>query len=394
MRMGARSNDGITALKYGEFIRQMPAGTAQLSRRRSLLERMHLDWFLLAILLLLTTFGLIVLYSASDHSIGTVYRQGRFFLISYALMLFIAQLDLERVKRFAPLAYMGGFFLLLLVPVFGAHAKGATRWLNIGGFQFQPSEIMKLAGPMAVAWYLASRALPPRFRHIMVALAIIFVPALVVAKQPDLGTAILIAAAGAFVLVLAGLSWRYIATAIAVAAAAAYPLWEYVLHDYQRKRILTLLDPEEDKLGAGWNIIQSKTAIGSGGFLGKGWLLGTQSHLDFLPEGHTDFIIAVLSEEWGLRGVLFLLLLYMALIARGMWIAAHAQHCFARLLAGSVVLTFFVYVFVNMGMVSGLLPVVGVPLPLISQGGTALVVLFAGFGLLMAIASERRIVSQ
>ncbi|HEY3698402.1 MAG TPA: rod shape-determining protein RodA [Spongiibacteraceae bacterium] len=381
-------------MKYGDFIRQMPAGTAELSRRRGLLERLHIDWILFVILLMLTTFGLIVLYSASDHSIGTVYRQGRFFLIAYGLMLFIAQLDLERIKRFAPWAYLGGLFLLLLVPIFGAHAKGATRWLNIGGFQFQPSEIMKLAAPMAVAWYLASRVLPPRFRYIVTALAIIFLPALLVAKQPDLGTAILIAAAGFFVLLLAGLSWRYIVTAAAIIGAAAYPLWEYVLHDYQRKRILTLLDPEEDKLGAGWNIIQSKTAIGSGGFHGKGWLLGTQSHLDFLPEGHTDFIIAVLSEEWGLRGVLFLLTLYLALIARGMWIAVNAQHCFARLLAGSMVLTFFVYVFVNMGMVSGLLPIVGVPLPLISQGGTALVTLFAGFGLLMAIASERRILVQ
>ncbi len=372
----------------------MPAGTADLSRRPSLLARLNIDWLLLLILLALTAYGLIVLYSASDRSIATVYKQGRFFLIAYVLMVFIAQLDLERVKRFAPWVYLGGLVLLLLVPVIGSHAKGATRWLSIGGFQFQPSEIMKLAVPMAVAWYLASRVLPPRFKYIVVALAIIFIPALLVAKQPDLGTAILIAAAGSFVLLLAGLSWRYLTAAVAVFGAAAYPLWQYVLHDYQRKRILTLLDPEEDKLGAGWNIIQSKTAIGSGGFYGKGWLHGTQSHLDFLPEGHTDFIIAVLSEEWGLRGVLFLLTLYLALIARGMWVAVHAQHCFARLLAGSMVLTFVVYVFVNMGMVAGLLPIVGVPLPLISQGGTALVILFAGFGLLMAIASEKRIVVQ
>lgn len=381
-------------MKYGDFLRQMPAGTADLARRRGVLERLRIDWLMLAILLILTAFGLIVLYSASDRSIATVYKQGRFFLIAYALMIFIAQLDLERVKRFVLWVYLSSLILLLLVPVIGSHAKGATRWLNIGGFQFQPSEIMKLAAPMAVAWYLSSRVLPPRFKHVVAALAIIFVPAALVAKQPDLGTAILIAAAGFFAVLLAGLSWRYIATAVAVVGAAAYPLWEYVLHDYQRKRILTLLDPEQDKLGAGWNIIQSKTAIGSGGFYGKGWLQGTQSHLDFLPEGHTDFIIAVLSEEWGLRGVLFLLTLYLALIARGMWIAVYAQHCFARLLAGSMVLTFFVYVFVNMGMVAGLLPIVGVPLPLISQGGTALVTLFAGFGLLMAIASERRIVVQ
>jgi rod shape determining protein RodA len=381
-------------MKYGEFLRQMPAGTAQLSRRRNWFERLHLDWLLFVFLLALTTFGLIVLYSASDHSLPTVFRQGRFFLIAYTAMLVIAQLDLERIKRFAPWAYMGGFFLLLMVPLFGTIAKGAKRWLSVGGFQFQPSEVLKLAVPMAVAWYLAARILPPRLKHIAVALTIILLPTLLVAKQPDLGTAILIAAGGAFVLLLAGLSWRYIIAAVALIGAAAYPMWEYVLHDYQRKRILTLLNPEEDKLGAGWNIIQSKTAIGSGGFYGKGWLQGTQSHLDFLPEGHTDFIIAVLSEEWGLRGVLVLLTLYLAIIVRGMWIAAHAQHCFGRLLAGSVVLTFFVYVFVNMGMVAGLLPVVGVPLPLISQGGTALVVLFAGFGLLMAIASEKRIMIQ
>jgi rod shape determining protein RodA len=381
-------------MKYGDYVRQMPAGTNQLSRPRGLLQRLHLDWMLLAILLALTTFGLIVLYSASDHSLPTVFRQGRFFLIAYVVMLVIAQLDLERIKRIAPWAYVGGLGLLLMVPLFGTIAKGAKRWLSIGGFQFQPSEVMKLAVPMAVAWYLAARILPPRIKYIGAALGIILVPTLLVAKQPDLGTAILIAAAGAFVLLLAGLSWRYIAGAAALLAAAAYPMWEYVLHDYQRMRILTLLNPEQDKLGAGWNIIQSKTAIGSGGFYGKGWLQGTQSHLDFLPEGHTDFIIAVLSEEWGLRGVLVLLALYLAVIGRGMWIATHAQHCFGRLLAGSVVLTFFVYVFVNMGMVAGLLPVVGVPLPLISQGGTALVVLFAGFGLLMAIASEKRILIQ
>jgi rod shape determining protein RodA len=381
-------------MKYREYVRQMPAGTNQLSRRRSWLQSLHLDWLLLVFLLALTTFGLIVLYSASDHSLPTVFRQGRFFLIAYTLMLVIAQLDLERIKRIAPWAYVGGFALLILVPLIGTSAKGAKRWLSIGGFQFQPSEVMKLAAPMAVAWYLAARILPPRLKHIAAALAIILLPTLLVAKQPDLGTAILIAAAGSFVLLLAGLSGRYITAAIALIGAAVYPMWEYVMHDYQRKRILTLLNPEEDKLGAGWNIIQSKTAIGSGGFYGKGWLQGTQSHLDFLPEGHTDFIIAVLSEEWGLRGVMLLLTLYLAVIMRGMWIAAHAQHCFGRLLAGSVVLTFCVYVFVNMGMVAGLLPVVGVPLPLISQGGTALVVLFAGFGLLMAIASEKRILIQ
>ena len=245
-----------------------------------------------------------------------------------------------------------------------------------------------------VAWYLSSRVLPPRFKYVLAVLVLIGVPTGLIMHQPDLGTAILIAASGAFVLFLSGLSWRYIFTAIGALIAAIYPMWHFVMHDYQRKRVLTLLDPELDKLGAGWNIIQSKTAIGSGGFDGKGWLHGTQSHLDFLPEGHTDFIIAVLAEEWGLRGVLVLLFVYALLLMRGAWIAVNARHCFGRLLAGAIVLTFFVYIFVNMGMVAGLLPVVGVPLPLISQGGTALVTLFVSFGLLMSIATERRILLQ
>jgi len=381
-------------MRYGDFARQMPSGTATLVSRRGLLERIHIDPWLLLILLSITTFGLIVLYSASGRSVSTLYRQGTFFAIAYGVMFLVAQIDVERIKRGAPIAYVGGLFLLALIPFVGVIAKGAQRWLSIGGFQFQPSEIMKLVVPMAVAWYLSARVLPPSLKHIGIALALIGVPALFVAEQPDLGTSILISASGMFVLLLAGLGWRYILLAVGSVAAAAWPMWHFVLHDYQRRRILTLLDPEADKLGAGWNIIQSMTAIGSGGLTGKGWLQGTQSHLDFLPEGHTDFIIAVLSEEWGLRGVLVLLALYSAFLARGIWVAVSAQHSFGRLLAGSIVLTFFVYVFVNMGMVAGLLPVVGVPLPLISQGGTALVTLFAGFGLLMAISTERRILRQ
>src|SRR5690606_26821706 len=267
----------------------MPAGTAQLSRRPGWLSRLHMDWLLLLLVMGLTGFGLIVLYSASGHSMPTLFRQGRFFLIAYIVMLVIAQFDVERIKRLAPWAYAGGLGLLMLVPFVGTIAKGAQRWLNFGGFQFQPSEVMKVAVPMAVAWFLAARILPPRLKHVVVALVIIMVPTLLVAEQPDLGTSILVATAGAFVLLLAGLSWRYIVSAVVLIGAAIYPLWEYVLHDYQRGRVLTLLNPEADKLGAGWNIIQSKTAIGSGGFYGKGWLQGTQSHLDFLPEGHTDF---------------------------------------------------------------------------------------------------------
>jgi rod shape determining protein RodA len=381
-------------MSYSDFARQMGAGSAELRQRYPLAQRLHIDLPLLALLLLLTAVGLVVLYSASGQQMGSVIRQGLSFLIAYAVMFAVAQLDIERVKRLAPWGYLGGVVLLVLVELFGVHAKGAQRWLGVGGFRFQPSEIMKVVMPMTIAWYLSARILPPRFKYVMTTLVLIAIPTGLIMHQPDLGTAILIVASGAFVLFLSGLSWRYIVGVVAALLAALYPMWHFVMHDYQRQRVLTLLDPEADKLGAGWNIIQSKTAIGSGGFDGKGWLQGTQSHLDFLPEGHTDFIIAVLAEEWGLRGVLVLLAIYLLVMARGAWIAVNARHCFGRLLAGSVVLTFFVYVFVNMGMVSGLLPVVGVPLPLISQGGTALVTLFIGFGLLMAISTERRILMQ
>lgn len=381
-------------MSAGDFVRQMPRDSAGLARRDSIWRRLHIDPWLLLVILVISAFGLVVLYSASGQSNGVLVRQGRFFLIAYGVMLAVAQLDLERIKRWAPLAYLVGVALLIAVPLIGVSAKGAQRWVSLGGFRFQPSEIMKLVVPMAVAWYFANRTLPPRFKYIIVCLTMIMVPALLIASQPDLGTSILIAASGLFVLFLAGIGWRYILSAVALLLASAWPFWHYVLLDYQRQRILTLFNPESDSLGAGWNIIQSKTAIGSGGWIGKGWLNGTQSQLDFLPESHTDFIIAVLAEEWGLRGVLVLLGLYMALIARGLWIAVEAQHCFGRLLAGSITLTFFVYVFVNMGMVSGLLPVVGVPLPLVSQGGTSLVTLLCGFGLLMAISTEKRIIGQ
>lgn len=377
-----------------DFLRQMPGQSSDLARRIGFWQRVHIDPLLLMLLLLLTAFGLVVLYGAVGSDMSTMIRQSRFLVIGYVGMLLIAQLDVERIKRLAPLAYIVGVGLLIAVSFFGVGAKGAQRWLSLGGFRFQPSELMKLVLPMAVAWYFASRALPPKFRYILLSLVMVAVPSILIARQPDLGTSILIAASGLFVLFLAGLGWRFIFGAFGLVIIAAYPMWQFVLHDYQRTRILTLLNPESDKLGAGWNIIQSKTAIGSGGWNGKGWLNGTQSQLDFLPESHTDFIIAVLAEEWGLQGVLALLLIYLAIIIRGLWIGMNAQHSFGRLLAGSVTLTFFVYVFVNMGMVSGLLPVVGVPLPLVSQGGTSLVTLLAGFGLLMAISTEKRIMVQ
>jgi rod shape determining protein RodA len=377
-----------------DFVRQMPDQSDDLAQPVGFWQRLHIDPLLLFALLALTAFGVVVLYSASGQSMPTLVRQGRFLLVAYIGMLMVAQLDVERIKRLAPLAYLVGVGLLVAVAIFGVGAKGAQRWLSLGGFRFQPSEIMKLVVPMAAAWYLSKRVMPPKFKYIVGSIIMIALPTVLIAKQPDLGTSILIAASGLFVLFLAGLRWRYVFGSLALLLAAAYPLWQFVLRDYQRQRILTMLNPESDKLGAGWNIIQSKTAIGSGGWEGKGWLNGTQSQLDFLPESHTDFIIAVLAEEWGLKGVLALLLVYVLIISRGLWIAVTAQHCFGRLLAGSITLTFFVYVFVNLGMVSGLLPVVGVPLPLVSQGGTSLVTLLASFGLLMAISTEKRVMVQ
>ena len=381
-------------MNQSDFVRQMPGQTSDLARRVSIWQRVYIDPILLLLLLILTAFGLVVLYSAGDQNSAVVVRQGRFLLIAYIGMFVIAQFSVERIRRLAPLGYVVGVLLLVAVALVGVGAKGAQRWLSLGGFRFQPSEVMKLVVPMAAAWYFSSRALPPRFRYIVVSLLLIAVPTFLIARQPDLGTSILIAASGLFVLFLAGIRWRFIFGAVGLALCSAWPMWHFVLRDYQRTRILTLLNPERDKLGAGWNIIQSKTAIGSGGWEGKGWTNGTQSQLDFLPESHTDFIIAVLAEEWGLQGVLLLLAIYVAIILRGLWIGVNAQHSFGRLLAGSITLTFFVYVFVNMGMVSGLLPVVGVPLPLVSQGGTSLVTLLAGFGLLMAISTEKRIIGQ
>lgn len=375
-----------------DYVRQMPGERAGLQESTPLARRLHLDLPLLLLLLVVAGLGLVVLYSASGQQLGAVIRQGQYLLVACTVLLVAAQINVQRYARWAPWLYAGGVLLLVAVVFFGVGAKGAQRWLSIGGLRFQPSEIMKLCMPLMMAWYLAGRGLPPRFKLVVSSLAIVVVPAGLILVQPDLGTSLLIAASGLFVLFLAGIGWRYIGGAVLLAVFSAWPAWIYLLKDYQRQRILTLLDPESDKLGAGWNIIQSKTAIGSGGWEGKGWLQGTQSQLDFLPEGHTDFIIAVLAEEFGLRGVLILLALYLLILLRGFWIAANAPSTFGRLVAGSLTLTFFVYIFVNMGMVAGLLPVVGVPLPLVSAGGTSLVTLMAGFGVLMAVATEPRTV--
>lgn len=368
----------------------MPEAHADLRRKTGLLQSLHIDLPLLVLLIILSAFGLIVLYSAAGSELHFVQRQSIFFALGFTTMFIVAQVPLAMMQRWAPWVYGGGVVLLVLVLVMGAGAKGAQRWLGVGGIRFQPSEILKLAVPVLVASYLSRRLLPPTLKHIFWSLILIALPTVLILRQPDLGTSILIAMSGLVVLFFAGLGWRYILGAFAMVASAAYPMWHFVMHDYQKQRVLTLLNPEVDKLGAGWNIIQSKTAIGSGGWSGKGWLAGTQSHLDFLPESHTDFIIAVLAEEFGLIGVMLLMTLYTFIIARGFIIAMKAQNSFGRLLAGALTFTLFVYVFVNMGMVSGLLPIVGVPLPLVSHGGTSLLTLMAGFGVLMAISTERR----
>jgi rod shape determining protein RodA len=368
----------------------MRLSNSPLQKQQSFAQRWHIDVPLFSILLIITVLGLGVLYSGSEESMLTIKRQVVFFFIAYVGCFFIAQINMGLLYKVAPWAYLFGVILLLLVPLIGVEAKGARRWISLPGFRFQPSEIMKLVLPITVAWYFSSRSLPPRFSHVCTALAIIGLPSFLILKQPDLGTALLVGSSGGFVLLLAGLSWRYIAVSVGLMAISGQAVWLYVLEEYQKRRILTMFNPESDKLHHGWNIIQSKTAIGSGGFSGKGWLEGTQSHLQFLPESHTDFIIAVLSEEFGLQGVLGILLLYGCLIARGLFISWNAQDTFNRLLAGSLILTFFVYVFVNMAMVSGLLPVVGVPLPLVSKGGTSLVTLMAAFGVLSAIATETK----
>ena len=360
------------------------------NRRQGLLAVFHIDLPLLAGLLLLSGFGLIVLYSASGQDLGQVWRQVVRLGVALLVMLGVAQINPIALRRWSPWIYGAGILMLFAVLAFGDVGKGAQRWLDLGVVRFQPSELVKLAVPLMIAWYLAEKRLPPGWRRLLIAAVMIVVPVLLIAKQPDLGTAVLVASAGVFVLFLAGISWRLIGGLAGALAAAAPVIW-YLMRDYQRQRVLTFLDPSQDPLGAGYHIIQSKIAIGSGGVYGKGWLNGTQSQLDFLPERHTDFIFAVLAEEFGLVGVIVLLCLYLFVILRGLFIASQAQDTFTRLLAGSLTLVFFVYLFVNAGMVSGLMPVVGVPLPLISYGGTSLVTLMTGFGILMSIHTHRRL---
>jgi rod shape determining protein RodA len=356
----------------------------------TLLRKLHLDIPLLLGLVLITLLSFVVLYSAGGQNAGILMRQAARSGLAFMLMIFLAYLNPQKFRQYSLLLYVLGIALLVAVLIMGQIGKGAQRWLDLGLLRFQPSELLKIATPMMVAWYLNERALPPGFKHVLIAGLLIAVPALLIAKQPDLGTAVLVASSGAAVLFFAGISWRFLATTAAGLAALMPLLWHF-MHDYQRARVLTLLDPEADPMGKGYHIIQSKIAIGSGGVSGKGWLGSTQSQLDFLPESSTDFIFAVFAEEFGLFGCLGLLTLYVLIISRCLYIAVQAQDTYSRLLAGSLSFTFFVYVFVNIGMVIGILPVVGVPLPLISYGGTSMVTLLAGFGILMSIHTHRKL---
>lgn len=362
--------------------------------RISLLQRFHIDGTLFLGLFALMVVGLVTLYSASGEDPGQMQRQFARLGVAVLVMAIMAQIPPMAYRRLSSYAYIIGLLMLVAVLLFGDMGKGAQRWLDLKVIRFQPSELMKLAVPMMVAWYISIYNLPPRLLQIFIGFILVILPTVLIAKQPDLGTSLLIASSGIFAIFLAGMSWRLIAVVTAMGGAFLPVMWFFLMKEYQKQRVITFLNPESDPLGAGYHIIQSKIAIGSGGLEGKGWLQGTQSQLEFLPERHTDFIFAVFSEEFGLLGVLALLATYLFIIIRGLIIANRAQDAYSKLLAGSITLTFFVYVFVNMGMVSGLLPVVGVPLPLISFGGTSMVTLMAGFGILMSIGTQKRLLSR
>lgn len=364
------------------------------NNRSRLLEKIHLDAPLLLALLLLMGVGLITIYSAGGQEWALVEKQVVRLGVAFFAMLVVAQIPPLAYRRLSIYFYIVGVLMLVAVLIIGVTGKGAQRWLDLVVFRFQPSEIMKLAVPMMVAWYISRFNLPPRTFRVGIAFIIVIVPTLLIAKQPDLGTSLLIASSGIFAIFLAGMRWKLIAFFAFLCSAFTPILWFFLMKEYQKQRVLTFLNPESDPLGSGYHIIQSKIAIGSGGIEGKGWLHGTQSQLEFLPERHTDFIFSVFSEEFGFAGVVGLMLLYGFIVVRGMIIAIRAQEAYSKLLAGSITLTFFVYVFVNMGMVSGILPVVGVPLPLVSYGGTSMVTIMTGFGILMAIATQKRFLSR
>ena len=362
---------------------------APLGEFGRILRRLNIDGPLLGGLLLICALGLVVLYSAVGENMRLLVNQLVRLSVAIVGMLIVAQFPPDFMRRWTPWGFAVGLILLVLVLTTGEVGQGARRWLDLG-IRFQPSEAMKLAVPMMAAWYLHDRSIPPRFGQLLVLAIMIVVPTILIARQPDLGTALLVAASGLIVIVLAGLPVRLMITLAVLSVPGAFGLWQ-LMEDYQKQRVLTLIDPNSDPLGAGYNIIQSKIAMGSGGLFGKGWTNGSQAHLEYLPERDTDFIFAVIGEEMGLLGVLSLLCLYIFVVGRGLYIAMQAPDTYSRLLAGSISLTFFVYVFVNTAMVTGLVPVVGVPLPLVSFGGTSMVTLMAGFGILMSIHSHRKL---
>lgn len=374
-----------------DFIRQSSGLGSGKNRARTIWRVLHTDPQLLVGIILLCVFGLLVLWSASDRNEAVVQRQALIMLVGLVVMFIVAQFNVHFYRSWAPTLYIGSNGLLCLVLYMGVEENGARAWLDLPGLpSFQPSELLKFVVPLLVAWYLASRPLPPRFKHVFLAAIITLLPAALIIFQNDTGTALMVAMSGVFVVLLAGISWRFVIGGF-VALLLASPAWFlFLAQEHQKNRILTFFNPYRDPTGAGYNIIQSQIAIGSGGIYGKGYENGAQSQLDFIPESNTDFIMAVLAEEFGLLGVLFLICLYLFVLARGGYIAFTAKDTFSRLLAGGVILTFFLYVFVNMAMVTGLLPVIGLPLPLISRGGTSIVTLFIGFGLLMSIATHTR----
>jgi rod shape determining protein RodA len=374
-------------LSDGPSARRAVTGAARM------LLALKLDGPLLVGLGLIAAYGLVVLYSASGQSLGVVIRQIGHLGMGTVALLVLAQVNPNFLRRISPWLYLGGVLLLCVVAGMGVIGKGAQRWLDLGVVRFQPSEIMKLGVPMMCAWYLHERPLPPSPLSLVLLAALILIPTGLVVMQPDLGTGALIAIAGGLVVMMAGLQLRVVLVLVALAALGGWLGWHH-MHDYQRDRILTFINPQIDPQGAGYHIIQSQIAIGSGGVFGKGWMNGSQAQLDYLPESSTDFIFAVIGEEFGMLGLFVLLLLYAFVVGRAIYLSTQTQDTYARLLAGSLGLTFFVYVFINAGMVSGLLPVVGVPLPLISYGGTSMVTLLAGFGILMSMYSHRKLVGS
>lgn len=364
------------------------------SHKLPALARLHVDIPMLLIIVALTIYSIMIMWSASGQDINMMHRKIIQIAIGFIIMITLAQISPRVYESWAPYLYICCLVLLVFVNTFGQISKGAQRWLDVGFIRFQPSEIAKIAVPLMIARFVNRIFCPSTLTNTLLALMLILIPTLLIAMQPDLGTSILVATSGLFVLFLAGMNWKLIASAVISIASFIPILWFFLMHDYQRDRIIMLLDPEMDPLGAGYHIIQSKIAIGSGGLLGKGWLHGTQSQLEFLPERHTDFIFAILAEELGLIGATILLILYLLLIIRGLIIAANAQNTFGRVIVGGLILILFVYVFVNIGMVSGILPVVGVPLPFISYGGSALIVLMAEVGIIMSIHTHRKFLSK